>query len=68
MSENKCVGAQSVCFTEDVYVLGRAAIVWKKEGEGPLRSFFDEIDETDRFGGENWNEAGQSGNRSMRSL
>lgn len=57
MSESKCVGAQSVCFTEDVYVLGRAAIVGKKEGEGPLRSFFDEIDETDRFGGANWNEA-----------
>ncbi len=57
MSENKCVGAQSVCFTEDVYVLGRAAVVGKKEGEGPLRSFFDEIDETDRFNGENWNEA-----------
>lgn len=57
MDKGKCVGAQSVCFTEDVYILGRAAIVGKKEGEGPLRSFFDEIDETDLFGGENWNDA-----------
>ncbi len=57
MSQTKCVGAQSVCFTEDVYVLGRAAVVGSKEGEGPLRAFFDEIDTTDRFGGENWNEA-----------
>lgn len=57
MSQTKWVGAQSVCFTEDVYVLGRAAVVGSKEGEGPLRAFFDEIDDTDRFGGENWNEA-----------
>lgn len=57
MGEQRYVGAQSICFTEDVYVLGRAAIVGKKEGEGPLRSFFDEIDETDMFGGENWNDA-----------
>lgn len=57
MRENKCVGAQSVCFTEDIYVLGRAAVVGKKEGEGPLRSFFDVIDETDMFEGENWNDA-----------
>ena len=57
MGECKCVGTQSVCFTEDVYVLGRAAVVGSKEGEGPLRSFFDEIDNTDMFGGENWNDA-----------
>ena len=57
MGESKCMGAQSVCFTEDVYVLGRAAVVGSKEGEGPLRSFFDVIDPTDMFGGENWNDA-----------
>lgn len=57
MSGTKCVGGQSVCFTEDVYVLGRAAVVGSKEGEGPLRSFFDVIDDTDKFGGENWNDA-----------
>ena len=57
MNGNKCVGGQSVCFTEGVYVLGSAAVVGKKEGEGPLRSFFDVIDETDMFGGDNWNDA-----------
>ena len=57
MGESKCVGAQSVCFTDDVYVLGRAAVVGSKEGEGPLRSFFDVIDDTDMFEGENWNDA-----------
>ncbi|MDD6035505.1 MAG: stage V sporulation protein AD [Lachnospiraceae bacterium] len=57
MGEQRYVGAQSICFTEDIYVLGRAAIVGKKEGEGPLRSFFDEIDETDMFEGKNWNDA-----------
>ncbi len=57
MSAKKCVGAQSICFTENIYVLGRASVVGKKEGNGPLRSFFDEIDETDLFGGENWNDA-----------
>jgi len=57
MSETKMMGAQSVCFTDDVYVLGRAAVVGKKEGEGPLRAFFDVIDDTNMFGGENWNDA-----------
>lgn len=57
MSDTRCIGAQSVCFRSDVYVLGRAAVVGKKEGEGPLRSFFDVIDETDMFEGENWNDA-----------
>ena len=57
MSENKGIGAQSVCFAEAVYVLGHASAVGKKEGEGPLRAFFDVIDDTDRFGGENWNDA-----------
>ncbi len=57
MSGAKSVGGQSVCFTEDVYVLGHAAVVGSKEGEGPLRSFFDVIDDTDMFGGENWNDA-----------
>ncbi len=57
MSETRSIGAQSICFTEEVYILGRAAVVGKKEGEGPLRSFFDEIDETDMFEGENWNDA-----------
>lgn len=57
MGESKCVGAQSVCFGSEVYVLGRAAVVGSKEGEGPLRSFFDVIDTTDMFGGENWNDA-----------
>ena len=57
MGESKCIGAQSVCFRSEVYVLGRAAVVGSKEGEGPLRSFFDVIDTTDRFGGENWNDA-----------
>ena len=57
MSGTKCVGGQSVCFGSEVYVLGRAAVVGSKEGEGPLRSFFDVIDDTDKFGGENWNDA-----------
>lgn len=57
MNQMKSIGAQSVCFTEEVYVLGRAAVVGRKEGEGPLRSFFDVIDETDLFEGENWNDA-----------
>ena len=57
MSESKCVGAQSVRFGSDVYILGRAAVVGSKEGEGPLRSFFDVIDTTDMFEGENWNDA-----------
>lgn len=57
MSQTNRIGAQSFCNTKDVYVLGRASVVGKKEGEGPLGAFFDEIDETNLFGGENWNDA-----------
>lgn len=57
MGDSKYIGAQSICFDSDVYVLGRAAVVGSKEGDGPLRSFFDWIDTTDLFGGENWNDA-----------
>lgn len=57
MGQTNWIGAQSFHHTKDVYVLGRAAVVGKKEGEGPLCSFFDEVDDTNLFGGENWNDA-----------
>ena len=41
MSAEQYLGAQSVQFSKDIYVLGRAAVVGSKEGEGPLRGFFD---------------------------
>lgn len=57
MNQNNRIGKQSFCHTQEVYVLGRASVVGKKEGEGPLCSFFDEIDDTNLFGGQNWNDA-----------
>lgn len=57
MGQTNWVGAQSFIHTKAVYVLGRAAVVGKKEGEGPLGSYFDEIDQSNLFGGENWNDA-----------
>lgn len=51
------VGAQSFRLNSEVYILGEAAVVGKKEGEGPLGAYFDEVDDTNLFGGENWNDA-----------
>ncbi|MBQ9764743.1 MAG: stage V sporulation protein AD [Lachnospiraceae bacterium] len=50
-------GLQSICFDEPPYVQTGAAIVGKKEGEGPLGERFDEIEEDPMFGKESWEEA-----------
>lgn len=44
-------------FENPPHIAATASVVGKKEGEGPLRTFFDVIDETDLFGGENWEDA-----------
>ena len=40
-----------------VYVESYAAIGGKAEKEGPLGAFFDEIDESERFGQKTWEQA-----------
>lgn len=59
--KNGCItqilGKQSISFAYPVYVRGCAAIVGKKEGEGPLGRHFDEVEEDDKFGQKTWEEA-----------
>lgn len=55
--EKKRVGQQSIQFLKPPHVAASASIVGKKEGEGPLHTYFDKIDQTDLFGGKSWEEA-----------
>ena len=57
MSEKKFVGKQSIAFSNPPIITGYASVVGKKEGEGPLASYFDVIDEDALFGGDNWEDA-----------
>lgn len=54
---DKILGKQSTVFENPPYVYAGASIAGKKEGEGPLGSFFDQIEEDPMFGGENWEDA-----------
>lgn len=58
--EKKRVGKQSIRFLKPPHLAASAGVVGKKEGEGPLHTFFDVIDETDLFGGKSWEEAESS--------
>lgn len=51
------VGRQSIQFKEPVSIMSGAAIVGKKEGEGPLGGLFDMIGEDPMFGTDSWEEA-----------
>ena len=51
------IGKQSIRLEKPVYVESWASVVGKKEGEGPLAPFFDEIETDDQLGQDNWEEA-----------
>lgn len=53
----KIVGKQSVTFQDPPFVVGYASVVGKKEGQGPLGSFFDYIEKDPFFGMQTWEEA-----------
>ena len=53
----KHIGNASITFDKPPYILEAASIVGKKEGEGPLNKYFDEIIEDSLFGGNNWEDA-----------
>lgn len=57
MKSKKMLGKQSILFDNPPIILSGAAIAGKKEGEGPLGSFFDQIEEDPMFGGKTWEEA-----------
>ncbi len=54
---NRTVGKQSVQFSNPPYILAGSSVAGKKEGEGPLGSFFDVVEEDPMFGGTTWEEA-----------
>ena len=55
--ENKQMGKQSIVFTSRPVILAAASVVGKKEGEGPLGGFFDEVEQDPMFGGKSWEDA-----------
>jgi len=55
--QNKQMGKQSIVFSSRPMVLAAASVVGKKEGEGPLGGFFDEVEQDPMFGGKSWEDA-----------
>lgn len=55
--EKKQMGRQSIVFSDRPVILAAASVVGKKEGEGPLGGFFDEVEQDPMFGGKNWEDA-----------
>lgn len=53
-------GVQSIAFDESPYIVSSASVVGKKEGEGPLGSRFDVIEEENLFGEDTWEAAESS--------
>lgn len=54
---NKQMGKQSIVFNSRPVILAAASVVGKKEGEGPLGGFFDEVEQDPMFGGKSWEDA-----------
>lgn len=55
--ENKQKGRQSIVFRSRPVILAASSVVGKKEGEGPLGGFFDEVEQDPMFGGKSWEDA-----------
>lgn len=53
----KQMGKQSIVFASKPVILAAASVVGKKEGEGPLGGFFDEVEQDPMFGGKSWEDA-----------
>ena len=54
---NKRIGKQTVKLQNPPSIISTASIVGPKEGEGPLRLYFDEIIEDELFGEKSWEKA-----------
>ena len=54
---NRQIGKQSLQFAEAPYIISSANIVGTKEGDGPLKEYFDVIGQDDKFGQNTWEEA-----------
>ena len=53
----KKLGKQTVMFTAPPTVLAAASVVGQKEGQGPLKSYFDYISDDSYFGEKTWEKA-----------
>lgn len=51
---SQSIGKQSIRFDNPPAIISRASIVGEMEGEGPLSSYFDEIETDPTFGQESW--------------
>lgn len=51
------IGKASVYFNTPPLIAGEGSIVGRKEGEGPLGPLFDKVEQDDKFGKANWEEA-----------
>jgi len=54
---NQMLGSGSLCFSKTPFIISTASVVGKKEGEGPLKDYFDVIGNDEKFGEENWEAA-----------
>lgn len=50
-------GKQSIQFEKAPYLIAASSIVGSKEGEGPLGTYFDKINEDPKFGEDTWEKA-----------
>ena len=50
-------GKSSIEFKHPPKIIGRASVVGKKEGEGPLGDLFDRVEQDPMFGTNTWEEA-----------
>ncbi len=54
---SKRIGKQTIKFQTPPSIIGNAAVVGKKEGDGPLCSFFDYVSKDSYFGEKTWEKA-----------
>lgn len=57
---SKKLGQQTVIFANPPYIIASATTVGPKEGEGPLRNYFDVISQDNYFGQDSWEKAEQA--------
>lgn len=54
---NLHIGKQTILFDQHPVIVSSAAVAGKKEGEGPLRPYFDHVNCDTRFGQKTWEKA-----------
>lgn len=55
--QHKHLGRQTVRFETPPSIIASASVVGKKEGEGPLKEYFDQVSEDTKFGQNSWEKA-----------